>query len=156
MKLTKKDIASGVGLSYSPEWISNGHWMVKRELISNYDQFATPEIMLTVFKISAEDKTDNMIRFANECFSAQKEWIPTGIFVKHHDEDLAEIYLNGNDMTFFDIVLLKLLGLEGKKLIGDKPYSAFYFDQKIIIMPCRFEIDPIPFSRISKILKSKE
>lgn len=163
MKLTKRLVKSGSGIRYSSEWISNGHWAVKRELIDNKEQFTTPEAIIAAFGMSVEDineKTEAINIIITQVLKHEKEWTPSGIFLDTGD-DHAEIYLFEDQIAVFRINLLQGLGIENEPLCGEHDLSGFHNkDNNIILMPSRGEnalrIATPAFHKIAQILKAKE
>lgn len=110
LKLTKK--IAGNRLIFSPKWITNGHWAIKRELVENGEHFNATIAQIFLEAPGSSDMTDEQIAKgipADPDFNDKYEM--SAIILNDHYE--MRVFFNSkNKYVFVDENYRNLLGVE--------------------------------------------
>lgn len=135
IKITKKMVA-GNGLYLSPNWISNGHWIVRRSCVENAALFASPETVkaaalgpagMRVEEMS-DQGSDNIAARAKEGHAEALTFEPTGWeFVHRRDANhAAYCSTRGGLVALYNADYASALGDLGPFLVSPTSQGAMY------------------------------
>lgn len=139
IKLTPKLIRKS-RLSVSPEWVSNGHWLIQSTVLAHRDQVLVqyPEAASVVYGVTVETLKDGVVqkvfdRYFNELTTYHStEWhYANGLYYRTNDD--------GDPTILLDNEYVKQLNVQSVYAQASDEVAVFNRDENptVVLMPMR-------------------